>query len=215
MSSNVTVPELPKTPLALAALDYTKRIEEEHLFNHSVRSYLFSQVVADAQGLVADEDYDHEVLFLSVILHDIGLTDEGNGDQRFEVDGADLAVRFLQENGLGDERAEIVWDAIALHTSAGIASRKRAEVALTSAGIAIDVFGPGDADLDPEIGLALHRAWPRLGLGRNAPRIIAEQVRANPAKAPLYSAPAGVARDILGMTFPTWQELQCACPWEE
>jgi hypothetical protein len=31
--------------------------------------------------------------------------------------------------GLSEERAEIVWDAIALHTSVGIANRKRPEVA--------------------------------------------------------------------------------------
>ena len=90
-----------------------------------------------------DQEYDDELLFLACVLHDIGLTPDGGGEQRFEVDGADAAVRFLAARGLSEERAEIVWDAIALHTSIGIANRKRPEVALAYAGIGIDPASPG------------------------------------------------------------------------
>jgi HD superfamily phosphodiesterase len=47
------------------------------------------------------------LLFFSCILHDIGLSKEGNGDQRFEVDGADTAATFLREHGVEDSRVEI------------------------------------------------------------------------------------------------------------
>jgi hypothetical protein len=128
---------LPQTELADAALEWAREIEPAYLFNHSVRSYLFGRAVA---GTIA---YDDELLFLATLLHDVGLVPAGDGDQRFEVEGADAAVRFLAGRGMSEERAEIVWDAIALHTSIGIANRKRAEVALAYAGIDIDPASAG------------------------------------------------------------------------
>ena len=49
--------------------------------------------LAAADGLT---DYDDELVFLGCLLHDLGVTDYGWGDQRFEVEGADAAARFLR-----------------------------------------------------------------------------------------------------------------------
>jgi UTP:GlnB (protein PII) uridylyltransferase len=73
---------------------------------------------------------DRELLYLGAIMHDLGLTERFDAEQRFEVNGADAARAFVLEHGLSDEKAEIVWDAIALHTSIGIAVRKQPEIAL-------------------------------------------------------------------------------------
>ena len=59
------------------------------------------------------------------VLHDVGLTSQADRGRRFEVDGAEAAVDLLRANGLEAARAEIVWNAIALHTSPGIAERTR------------------------------------------------------------------------------------------
>ena len=64
-----------------------------------------------------------------------------NGDQRFEVDGADAAARFLREHGVPEARVTTVWQAIALHTSAGLAHRFGAEQAITHFGIGADIVG--------------------------------------------------------------------------
>jgi len=54
-------------------------------------------------------------------MHDLGLTERFDGDQRYEVDGADAARSFLLRHGLAPSRAEAGMR-IALHTSnAGIA----------------------------------------------------------------------------------------------
>jgi hypothetical protein len=55
----------------------------------------------------------------------------------------DDELLFLATRGLSEERPEIVWDAIALHTSIGIANRKRPEIALANAGIGIEPASPG------------------------------------------------------------------------
>ncbi|CDR02413.1 HD domain-containing protein [Streptomyces iranensis] len=98
----------PDTTLARAAHTYLLGIAATTLVNHSLRSYLFARAIGDHKGLRAGADYDDELLFLGCALHDIGLTEEGDGEQRFEVDGADLAARFLIENGLSAAKAEIV-----------------------------------------------------------------------------------------------------------
>ncbi|MFV0131858.1 hypothetical protein ACLGIH_01030 [Streptomyces sp. HMX87] len=54
------------------------------------------------------------MLTLGCLLHDAGLTSEGNGDQRFDLDEAHLAARFLQQ-GLASESSDVVWNAVALH----------------------------------------------------------------------------------------------------
>jgi len=69
--------------------------------NHCVRSYLFGRELATAKGLRRDVEYDDELVFLSCILHD-------NGDQRFEVDGADAAAQFLR-TGSVPNRPSLSW----------------------------------------------------------------------------------------------------------
>jgi len=54
---------------------------------------------------------------------DIGASPEHNSEQRFEVVGADAAVKHLQQYGIADTDTHEVWTAIALHTSGGIAER--------------------------------------------------------------------------------------------
>ncbi|MEU4896490.1 HD domain-containing protein [Streptomyces sp. NPDC044780] len=205
----------PDTALARTAHTYLTGIAPTSLVNHSLRSYLFARTIGDHQGLHAGADYDDELLFLGCALHDIGLTDEGDGEQRFEVDGADLAARFLIENGLDEDRATIVWDAIALHTSQGIANRKRPEIALTHSGIGADIFGL-QADLLPEgHGLSVHADYPRLDLGRDMADIIVAQATAKPHKAPPFTFPGGVLQERSPESaVPGYAQLLAACPWE-
>jgi len=75
--------------------------------NHSVRSYVFAQSIADRMGLQPGRDYDPELQFLATVLHDIGLGQEANGPQRFEVDGADRAADFMRSHGYADPAAEL------------------------------------------------------------------------------------------------------------
>jgi hypothetical protein len=76
------------------------------------------------------------------MFHDIGLTEQFRHSMlRFEVDGANAARDFLQKYGVPESSVEIVWDAIALHTTPGIPEHKKAVVALVTAGVEMDVLG--------------------------------------------------------------------------
>jgi hypothetical protein len=77
------------------------------------------------------------------------------------VVGADAADVFLKDQGVHPERREIIWDAIALHTSVGIASRKRPEIALVHIGAGVDVIGLGLDKLPPALVAETIEAFPR------------------------------------------------------
>jgi putative intracellular protease/amidase len=193
--------EFPQTRLATVAAELARAAEPDFMYNHSARSYLFARVAAAARGLDASKGYDDELLFLSCILHDIGLTTQADRGHRFEVDGAEAAVDLLQANGLEAARAQIVWDAIALHTSAGIAEHRGTEVALTRAGIGMD-FG-SDADLVPgELAAQAHDRYPRLDMARCLADAIVGQARGCPQKALPYTLPGELVRERAGPARP-------------
>ena len=116
-------------------------------YNHVVRSWLFGFVIA---GKIPElKDRDLEVHSISAILHDLGWDTTGelvSKDKRFEVDGANAARDFLKSEAVGDKwdfrRLQLVWDAIALHTTPSIASYKEPEVVATTNGIGSDFGGP-------------------------------------------------------------------------
>ena len=100
---------IPDSELAKKATQLVAEVSPKFLYHHCVRSYLFGDILGKRDGI----KYDRELLYLGAVLHDLGLTKRFDGEQRFEVNGADAARAFILEHGLSDEKAEIVWDAIA------------------------------------------------------------------------------------------------------
>ncbi|HEU4390128.1 MAG TPA: HD domain-containing protein, partial [Blastocatellia bacterium] len=125
------------TPLITRAMDYARTHSEPFLFNHAVRSWLFAARLGQLQGI----SYDAEVVAVSTLLHDVGLTKNFTGPRRFEIEGADAARAFAREQGLEDRRVQLIWDTVALNSTPSIALYKEAEVALCTAGIALDYGG--------------------------------------------------------------------------
>ncbi|WP_234334265.1 HD domain-containing protein [Streptomyces sp. NRRL B-1347] len=179
-----------------------------------MRTYLYGRCVGERRGVVAGRDYDDELFFLGCVLHDVGLTEEGNGEQRFEVDGADLAAEFLTRQGVSAERVEVVWDAIALHTSEGIASRKRPEIALVCAGARMDIAGNADL-LPPGYADRVHAALPRRHTAAVLHDVIVAQALAEPRKAPLFSLPGELLQLRTGTPRPTWQQITQSPGWND
>ena len=148
---------LPDSTLTRKAVDLLFRVSPLVLRAHVLRTFVFGSLVGKRQGL----RYDEELFFLGAILHDLGLTKGFRSSDRFEVVGADAADAFLKEEGVESERREIVWDAIALHTSVAIASRKRPEIALVHIGAGVDVLGMGLDSLPPSLVAETIEALPR------------------------------------------------------
>lgn len=132
--------EIPDTPLVREITEYIRDTEDDLLFHHSRRVYLFGAL----QGQRCGVKPDLELLYAGAMFHDIGLTEGYRSSQlRFEVDGANAARDFLIERGVSAEDAQNVWLAIALHTTPGIPEFLSPEVALVTAGVETDVVGIG------------------------------------------------------------------------
>ena len=165
-----TVPTLPTTPLAVRAVEHVRACETEPVVNHSLRSYLFAVLLAEHEGLRPSADFELDLLFFACVLHDLGTSPAAGGTQRFEVDGADMAAKFLIDNGADARGVDLVWEAIALHSSPGIAERRGTLAYLTRRGVGID-FGPGSEFITDAQGQAVHTRYPRL---RMVPSMIDE-----------------------------------------
>ncbi|KAA8888120.1 HD domain-containing protein [Nocardia colli] len=177
---------LPQTPLAQAVLALTLQVESPAIANHSIRSFVFARLFADHIQAASDADYDPDLLFAATVLHDIGLSEAGNGHRRFEVDGADKAAEFLTEQGLGAAAVDSVWEAIALHTTQHIADRRGTLSMLTTNGISLD-FGKDTEFISDELGAAIHAQYPRHSMATSVVDVIVEQATARPDKAPPFS----------------------------
>ena len=149
---------IPDTPLVREITDYIRGAEDDLLFNHSRRVYLFGALQGRRRGL----NPDLELLYAAAMFHDLGLTERyRTSDVRFEVDGANAARDFLRERGVDKTDIDKVWLGIALHTTPGVPEFLDDEVALVQAGVEVDVIGLGREDLTQEALAAVTAAHPR------------------------------------------------------
>lgn len=190
--------------MADAATAFVRELASPAIFHHSVRTYLYGRFLGQQVGM--DGDYDDELFYLGAVLHDIGLTDRGDGEQRFELDGADLAANHLREQGLSEDRVEVVWDAIALHTSPDLAARKRPEIALVSVGAGADLGG-GPAALPESFAELTGQQFPRLDVTTALYDAIVGQAKRRPEKAPPFTLPGALLQQETGVAWPTWSDL--------
>ncbi|MGO4382302.1 HD domain-containing protein [Pseudoduganella sp. RAF53_2] len=166
----------PDSALTRKAGALIERVHSKPMLHHLHRTWWFSEFIGRRRGM----NYDRELLYLASMLHDLGLTDEFSADQRFEVDGADAASRFLRDNAYPESKAELVWDAIALHSSAGLADRRQPEVALLHFGAHVDVFGLRLDEITPALVDETLERYPRIGMKAAFTEAIAGVVRKKP-----------------------------------
>jgi HD domain len=164
------------TKIAKAADDLSQSVSPRYLYNHAMRTYLFGALMGRAAGLT----FDHELLYLASILHDLGLTERFIGAKPFEIEGARAAETFLREQGLPASKAAVVWDGIAMHPLA-ISQYKQPEIKLVASGAAADVIGAGLDRILPADRDAVLEAFPRLGFKSGFVATCADVVRRYPA----------------------------------
>jgi hypothetical protein len=150
--------KIPDSKMARDLTQLIRDMESDLLFHHSTRVYLFGALTGQRKGLT----FDAELLYAGAMFHDIGLTAPYRHSQlRFEVDSANAARDFLRSHGIPEASVEIVWDAIALHTTPGIPEHKKPEVALVTSGVEMDVLGIAYPQFTSEQLEAVVAAHPR------------------------------------------------------
>ncbi|WP_101949815.1 HD domain-containing protein [Mycobacterium sp. 3519A] len=187
---------IPDTQLVRDTTAYIRDTENDLLYNHSRRVFLFGALQGRRRGL----DPDLELLYVGAMFHDIGLT-EGYRDSmgRFEVDGANAAEKFLRDHGYDDATVRKVWLSIALHTTPGIPEFLDPEIALVTAGVETDVLGIGRDDLSAEERDAVTAAHPRPDFKRSILQAFNEGMKHRP-----FSTFGTVNDDVLAHFDPSF-----------
>ena len=167
---------IPDSTLARQATELARGCEPDFLVNHSVRRYLFGVAVGRHLNLKPDR----ELLYLAAILHDLALTPEYDVEGSFELNGARAAREFLVGEGLVGERADLVHEAIALHSAVGIAGSREPEIALVHYGAGVDVIGFRGEDVARETREGIVADWPRVNFKEHFAQLIEEQALRKP-----------------------------------
>jgi hypothetical protein len=203
---------IPDSVLAREATELVRDTESDLLFDHSLRVYLFGAL----QGRRLDLEYDHELLYIGAIFHDMGLTEKyRSAAERFEVDGANLARKFLEKHGVSEASIALVWDAIALHTTPGIPKWKKPEVAHVTAGVELDVLGLGYDDISEAERQQVLAAFPRVDFKRSIIRAFADGIKHKPETA-FGNVKADVMAALLpGYVRPNFCEMIAASPFRD
>jgi len=176
-----------------------------------MRSWLFGVLLSES----AERAPDAELLAVATILHDLGLTDRYTAENRFEVDGANAARSFLKGRGISTQQMQVVWDAIALHTTRSIALHKEPEVAMTHSGIMVDVLGAGLDRIPQDKQGAILAEFPRLALKNGFKDCLCNIVRRKPATTFDNIVRDFGVRYVEGYTSPNFADVVANAPFSE
>ncbi|CAO2654836.1 Nn.00g115690.m01.CDS01 [Neocucurbitaria sp. VM-36] len=201
---------VPQTEISKSAYKHAASLLAPEILNHSIRVYLYADALAEhAFSTYFTNPQKHDLLFTACLFHDIGTTSTYNGPQRFEVEGADAAVKHLTQFGVKEEDKHDVWTAIAIHTSPGIAERIGELSKLVRIAVVTD-FGRKTRDWETLVPLReeLEAKFERGGIEKVLGDAVVEQAKTKPDKAPMVSWPGVMYRAHL--EDPEWDGVNKA-----
>ena len=200
MTTTIAGIRIPDSTMAREATQLVRDTESDLLFHHSTRVFLFGALTGQRKQL----DFDPELLYIGAMFHDMGLTEKFSSLQdRFEVDSANAARNFLRQHGVAESDVELVWDAIALHTTPGIPEHKKPVVALVTAGVEMDVLGLAYNEFSDEQRKLVVAAHPR---GEHFKEGIIDAFAGGMLHKPL-STFGTVNADVLALKDPAYKRL--------
>jgi hypothetical protein len=202
---------VPDTALISGTIEYAREQCEPYLFNHVMRSWLFSVAIAQLK----DAPHDPEVLAVATLLHDIGLEKAFEGPLRFEVEGANAARAFARTQGMDERQAQLIWDGVALNSTPSIGLYKEAEVALCTTGIGLDWGGWGYELLTQDQIGAILDAFPRLQMKQRFTHAVCRVVESRRSTTYDNFARDFGERFVPGYTRPSAVDLLMNAPFDE
>jgi HD domain-containing protein len=188
---------VPDSEVARRARELVADVAAPVLVNHSVRCYAWGVELARNDGL----EFDPEILYVSAMLHDIGLVPAYDLGGDYAVDGAIAAERLAVEAGQPKARARAIYDAIALHNDEAMPPDPAAEVVLLWDATGVDVTGERYADVRSAIIPALLAAYPRLDFKQEFAARFVDQVSRKPSSVAAAMAARGILEEIAQAPF--------------
>ena len=188
---------VPDSALARRARELIAAVAPPFLVNHSVRCYAWAVELARHDRL----PFDPEVLYVSAMLHDIGLVPAYDLGGCYEVDGAIAAERLAGVAGEPEARARAIYDVIALHDDETLPPDPASEIVLLWDSAGTDVTGHRLADVRPAIVPGLLAAYPRLDFKRRFTALLVDQASRKPSCPAAAMIATGILEEIAQAPF--------------
>ncbi len=166
---------VPQDDVSAATWAWAHRSLPDYLLTHSVRAYCWGAAIAAGEGW----SFDRRILWTASLMHDVGLTRIPRNTTCFEVEGGEIARRFLERHGLPAETADIVARAIVLHMQPTVRADDGVEAVLLDRATSLDVRGAGYALVDP-VRPGVMRAFPRRAFDRHFLAAIGREAAVRP-----------------------------------
>jgi hypothetical protein len=162
---------VPQDDVSAVTWQWAQRSLPRYLLAHSVRAFAWGASIAAGEGWA----FDPRILWTAALFHDFGLTRIRRNTMCFEVEGAEIARRFLERHGMPSEDADRVAIAIILHMRPAVTLADGVESVLLDRATGIDVRGDGyEAIAGVQAGVV--RAFPRGSFDRQFLRAIEREV---------------------------------------
>jgi HD domain len=187
----------PESTAARRARELITEAATPSLVNHSVRVYAWAVELARHDKL----QFDAEILYVSAMLHDIGLLPAYDLGGCYEVDGAIAAMRLAREAGEPESRARVIYDAIALHNLDTLPPGSRSEVVLVWDAAGTDVTGERFGDVRLEVAPILLAAYPRIDFKREFAALLVDQASRKPTCPAVGMIASGILEAIAAAPF--------------
>jgi len=166
---------VPQDEVSAATWDWAQATLPRYLLAHSVRSYCWGAAIGAWEGLTVDS----RILWTASLLHDLGLTRIPRNTRCFEVEGAEIARRFLERTGMPAGDAERVARAIILHMQPGVTLADGVESLLLDRATALDVRGVDVGQVE-RVRETVVRKYPRGLFDRHFLRAIQREATRRP-----------------------------------
>jgi hypothetical protein len=184
---------LPDTPACRGALEVATRYHSPSLLNHSVRAYLWAAAYAQTQGI----DFDAELLYVSAMLHDLGLTAEFDSHTvPYEEAGGHVAWAFCAGAGWSPERRVRACEVIIRHMWDEVPVEEDPEGHLLELSTGMDISGRRTEDIPVGVRREVLERHPRLEIAKEFTACVSDQGTRKPSSHAGRLVRAGIADRI-------------------
>ena len=183
----------PDSRTARAALEVVTAYCSPALVNHCVRSYVW----AASYGVLHDIGFDAELLYVSAMLHDMGLAPEFDSyTTAFEQAGGHVAWVFAAGAGWPPERRGRAAEIIVRHMGGEVDPSEDPEGHLLRIATGLDVVGRAADGWPPDLRSEVVRRIPRLSFVEEFLPLFEDQARRKPGCAAAGAVQTGMAGRI-------------------
>ncbi|HEX4817651.1 MAG TPA: HD domain-containing protein [Nonomuraea sp.] len=168
---------IPDTPACRGALEVASRYHSPSLLNHSVRAYLWAAAYARARGIA----FDAELLYVSAMLHDLGLvTAFDSHTAPYEEAGGHVAWAFCAGAGWSPERRQRAVEVIVRHMWEEVPVEDDPEGHLLELSTGMDISGRRTDEIPAEVRREVLERHPRLEIAKEFAVCVSEQAARKP-----------------------------------